>query len=80
MTNEVKETKEQRFTRLATARVNKAIKAIQTVGKLAALNTFEGKRTEYATKIVGALVAAVDVVEARFQPQQKEDEKPGFAL
>ena len=48
MTNEVKETKEQRFTRLATARVNKAIKAIRTVGKLAVSNT----NPEYGTKIV----------------------------
>ena len=62
MTNEVKETKEQRFTRLATARVNKAIKAIRTVGKLAASNT----NPEYGTKIGRlALVSAVDVVEAQ---------------
>ena len=71
----VTETKEQRFTRLATARVNKAIKAIRVVGKLAGQNT----NPEYATKIVSALVAAVDVVEAQFQPQPKEDQS-GFAL
>jgi predicted negative regulator of RcsB-dependent stress response len=71
-----KETKEQRFARLATARVNKAIKAIRVVGKLANSNT----NTEYATKIVAALVAAVDLVEAQFQPKTNEDEKPGFAL
>jgi hypothetical protein len=71
-----KETKEQRFTRLATARVNKAIKAIRVVGKLAASNT----NPEYGTKIVNALVAAVDLVEAQFQPKPKEDEKPGFVL
>jgi hypothetical protein len=76
MTNEVKETKEQRFTRLATARVNKAIKAIRTVGKLAASNT----NPEYATKIVRALLAAVELVETQFQPQTEEEEKPGFAL
>jgi hypothetical protein len=73
---EAKETKEQRFARLATARVNKAIKAIRVVGKLAGQNT----NPEYATKIVSALIAAVDVVEAQFQPKTKEDEKPGFAL
>jgi hypothetical protein len=76
MTNEVKETKEQRFTRLATARVNKAIKAIRTVGKLAQSNT----NPEYGTKIVAALVSAVDQLEAQFQPKTKEDEKLGFAL
>jgi hypothetical protein len=69
------ETKEQRFARLATARVNKAIKAIRVVGKLASKNP----NPEYATKIVSALVAAVDLVEAQFQPKTN-DEKPGFAL
>ena len=75
MTNAVKETKEQRFARLATARVNKAIKAIRVVGKLAGQNT----NPEYAAKIVAALVSAVDLVEAQFQPKTNE-EKPGFAL
>jgi len=70
-----KETKEQRFTRLATARVQKALKAIRVVGKLASQNT----NPEYATKIVSALVAAVDVVEAQFQPKTNED-AGGFAL
>lgn len=70
------ETKEQRFARLATARVNKAIKAIRVVGKLANSNT----NPEYGTKIVAALVAAVDLVEAQFQPKTKDEEKPGFAL
>jgi hypothetical protein len=73
--NMEKETKEQRFTRLATARVNKAIKAIRVVGRLAKQNT----NPEYATKIVSALVAAVDLVEAQFQPKADE-EKTGFAL
>lgn len=71
----VAETKEQRFTRLATARVNKAIKAIRVVGKLAGSNP----NPAYATKIVAALVAAVDVVEAQFQPKAAEDQS-GFAL
>jgi hypothetical protein len=66
----VAETKEQRFARIATARVLRAIKAIRLVGKLAPQNT----NPENATKIVGALVAAVDVVEAQFQPKAKEDE------
>jgi hypothetical protein len=70
-----KETKEQRFTRLATARVNKAIKAIRVVGRLAKQNT----NPEYGTKIVGALVSAVDLVEAQFQPKTNED-AGGFAL
>lgn len=70
------ETKEQRFARLATARVNRAIKGIRLVGKLASQNT----NPEYATKIVAALVAAVDVVEAQFQPKQQEEAKPGFSL
>jgi hypothetical protein len=71
----VVETKEQRFARLASARVNRAIKAIRLVGTLAKHNT----NPEYATKIVSALVAAVDVVEAQFQPKATE-EKSGFAL
>lgn len=75
MSKVANETKEQRFARLATARVNKAIKAIRVVGKLAGSNP----NPEYGTKIVAALVAAVDVVEAQFQPKAKEDQ-PGFAL
>jgi hypothetical protein len=74
--NMEKETKEQRFTRLATARVNKAIKAIRVVGKLASQNT----NPEYGTKIVAALVSAVDLVEAQFQPKPKDEDSVGFAL
>lgn len=71
------ETKEDAFKRLATARVVKALTAIKNVGKLA---SHKGNTNpEYPTKIVGALVAAVDVVEAQYQPKQKE-EKAGFAL
>lgn len=70
------ETPEQIFIRLANARVNKAITSIRAVGKLAKRNT----NSEYATKIVAALVAGVDLVETQFQPKPKEEEKPGFTL
>lgn len=71
------ETKEDAFKRVVTARVIKALAAIRNVGKTA--NHKGNTNPEYQTKIVGALVAAVDVVEAQFQPKQKE-EKAGFTL
>jgi hypothetical protein len=58
------ETKNEKFRRLAKARVNKVVKAITNIGKLAA-SAYEYSPEE-AAKVVGALQRAVADVEAKF--------------
>ncbi len=58
------ETKEQRFQRLATKRTQAALQKIKLLGNLT--SSSYGYTPEQAAKILGALRAAVDAVEAKF--------------
>ena len=58
------ETKEQKFQRLATKRTQTALKKIQLLCNLS--GSSYAYTPEQAAKIVGALRAAVDAVEAKF--------------
>ena len=58
------ETKEQRFQRLATKRTQAALQKIRLLGNLT--SSSYGYTTDQASKIIGALRAAVDAVEAKF--------------
>jgi hypothetical protein len=58
------ETKEQRFQRLATKRMQAALQKIRLLGNLTSPSY--AYTPEQAAKITGALRAAVDTVEAKF--------------
>ena len=58
------ETKEQRFQRLATKRTQAALQKIRLLGNLT--SSSYGYTPDQASKIMGALRAAVDAVEAKF--------------
>jgi len=58
------ETKEQRFQRLATKRTQAALQKIRLLGNLT--SSSYGYTPDQASKIIGALRAAVETVEAKF--------------
>lgn len=58
------ETKEQRFQRLATKRTQATLQKIRLLGNLT--SSSYGYTPEQAAKIIAALRAAVDAVEAKF--------------
>ena len=58
------ETKEQRFQRLATKRTQAALQKIRLLGNLT--SSSYGYTPDQASKVIGALRAAVDAVEAKF--------------
>jgi len=58
------ETKEQRFQRLATKRTQAALQKVRLLGNLT--SSSYAYTPEQAAKVIGALRAAVDAVEARF--------------
>jgi len=58
------ETKEQRFQRLATKRTQAALQKIRLISNLT--SSSYAYTPEQAAKIIGALRAAVDTVEAKF--------------
>ena len=58
------ETKEQRFQRLATKRTQAALQKIRLLGNLT--TSSYGYTPEQAAKIISALRAAVETVEAKF--------------
>jgi hypothetical protein len=58
------ETKEQRFQRLATKRTKAALEKIRLISNLT--GSSYAYTPEQAVKIIGALRAAVDIVEAKF--------------
>lgn len=70
------ETPEQKFKRLATARVNNAIKKIKLIGNLSA-PAYRYSEEEVA-KIIQGLKFAVDDVEAKFAKGKKKES--GFQL
>lgn len=65
------ETKRAKFVRLATARVNKAIKAIQQIGNLSG-SAYEYGEEDLA-KIKSGLAEASTQTLARFQPKARAD-------
>ena len=65
------ETPEQKFKRLATARVNNALKKIKLIGNLAAPAYRYGE--EEVTKIIQNLKFAVEEVEAKFKKGKKKE-------
>ena len=58
------ETKEQRFQRLATKRTQAALQKIRLLGNLT--SSSYAYTPEQAAKVIGALRAAVETVEAKF--------------
>lgn len=70
------ETPEQKFKRLATARVNNALKKIKLIGNLAA--PAYRYTEEEVTKIIQNLKFAVEEIEAKFKKGKKKDS--GFQL
>ena len=71
------ETKEQRFIRVATPRMNRAVKAIAMVGMCSSNNY--GYTEEQIAKIEVALVDAIQNALARFTKQQNA-EKESFTF
>lgn len=74
----MKETKHMRFQRLAEARTNKAIKAIELIGNLATPINYSYSDEE-AKQIVEALRKTVDAVEAKLSSREKKP-RPRFRL
>lgn len=72
----LEETPEQKFKRLATARVNNALKKIKLIGNLAA-PAYKYTEEEIA-KIIQSLKFAVEEVEAKFAKGKKRES--GFQL
>lgn len=66
------ESKADKFSRLASKRVTKALKAIANIGNLSG-GGYE-RTNEQVKKITDALTAAVNAVKARFEGQVKKDE------
>jgi len=59
------ESKRDKFVRLATARTNKALKAIQQIGGLANKNSYDFATAD-ATAVVDALTGAMTNVQTKF--------------
>lgn len=74
---EQKETRADAFKRLANARVSKALQAIEVIGNLSSAN-YE-KTPEQVAKIMGALQAELDTLEAKFEKPDAV-QKSGFSL
>jgi len=73
----IKETRKERFTRLAEKRVNKAIDLIRIIGNLSS-QQYEFT-TEQIEKIIVALKAAIEELEEKFQkPLDKESNRWHF--
>jgi adenosylmethionine-8-amino-7-oxononanoate aminotransferase len=73
----MRETKAERFRRLATKRVNSALKRIQLIGNLASPN-YEFTK-EQVKKIVETLREAINEVEREFNKRLGE-KRAGFTL
>ena len=70
------ETKEQRFTRVVTPRVGKALKAIRLIGFCTG-SVYEWT-PEQVKQITDSLLLAVQSVESKFEA--KEDKQQGFTF
>ena len=78
-TTEVKETKAQKFARLAPPRIQNAIDKINLIGNLSAKGGYE-YTPEQVAKVKAALESAVSGVLARFSPDAKDTPNGGFTF
>jgi rubrerythrin len=65
--------KNEKFKRLASARVTKAIKTIRLIGNLSNRNNYE-YTDEQVDKIISALNRELKDLKARFSPHDEDDE------
>lgn len=72
--SEVKETRSERFHRLAVARMNAALKQLRLIENLANRNNYEWTEAE-AAKMVTALRKSVDEIERRFKQKAPDPDK-----
>lgn len=72
---EVKESRSDKFRRLAVSRMNVTLKQLRLIKNLANRNNYEWTDAE-AEKIVSALRKAVDGIEKRFKQSSSETDKP----
>lgn len=61
-----KETKHEKFKRLAENRVNNALKQIELIGNLSNLNNYEYSQEEIK-KIIKVLKNSIEIVEKKFE-------------
>lgn len=67
------ETKRDKFIRLASARMNSALKQIRLIGNLSSKNNYEYTKAD-VKKMVDALKGSVDEMEKRFLNETKKNE------
>lgn len=70
----VSETKNERFRRLAVARMNAALKQLKLIENLANRNNYEWTDEE-AKKMVSALTKAVETIDKKFKKTESESDK-----
>lgn len=74
-----KETKSEAFTRIAQRRMSNALTAIKTLEGLASTTNYEYTEEQY-TKMLGAIRAQADKLEATFQAGGKAKADAGFTF
>jgi len=70
----MKETKKEKFIRLAEKRTNKALEAIRLLGNLSNKNVYEYKQEE-VKKIFNALDKEIEMAKSYFMSNNKNDKK-----
>ncbi len=70
----MKETKKEKFIRLAEKRTNKALEAIRLLGNLSNKNVYEYKQEE-VEKIFNALDKEIEMAKSYFMSNNKNDKK-----
>ena len=73
------ETKAEKFIRLLTYRVNKALMVIKGIEKLSNRSNYEYSQEQYE-KATNALLQAVDCMSLAFEKSDRNIEKPKFSL
>jgi len=76
----VTETAEEKFVRLATARVNRVLKGIEGIGKLKAPSYKHDKRPERFVQIKKTLIEAVEKAIPEETPGKEAAPESGFKL
>ena len=71
--------KREKFVRLATGRVNKAIKEIQLIGNLSNRTYYEYSNADIE-KIFGELREQLRISREKFNPAEKKNKKQRFTL
>jgi len=77
--NDIKESKEEKFDRLFTNRVNKALKSISIIGNLANTNNYSFNVNKIS-KGVSVLQNELNSIEALFSTALNKQNKPTFSL